>query len=451
MRIGRLHATYGAGADPAALDPVLHRVATTGLADALQREPLPAAWAVCVRELRVPVHLDDPRAPLGSLARTWASLILAALRTQVEASDGAVDGDAVVVYRSEVEALADLVRGVAAGDTRRAWAWRQVGLVSSRTTPGRAEVAVALGERPALVLAVLAAVSVADRAAALDGAGWVHVARRVAALLDSPVPGSATAGATSRSGTGARFDRVDNGRADRLAPLVRRARRALPRPAWDVVGAGGPGVTDADRAALAELALLLVEPAAARDAALVAAVAAPEAPPAAAPAVTDQPEPEPIPPEAPTATEETEPLTTAWGGVLYLVHAVTALDLPADDPDVLAWALAEATGAPDDDPVVAVTAGLREPRPRRLAESEAEQASAHADALRAWTLARLEEEDDADLTWVWRRPAVLDVRRGWTEAEFRLADVDVRIRRAGLDLDPGFVWWLGSVVRFRHA
>ena len=200
------------------------------------------------------------------------------------------------------------------------------------------------------------------------------------------------------------------------------------------------------------LALLLVEPAGARDAALVAAVAAAEAPPIATPVVPEQPiEPEPIPPEAPTAIEEPEPLTTAWGGVLYLVHAVTTLDLPVDDPDVLAWALAEATGAPDDDPVVAVTAGLREPRPRRLTEPEAEQASAHADALRAWAVARLEEEDDADLTWVWRRHAVLDVRPGWTEAEFRLADVDVRIRRAGLDLDPGFVWWLGSVVRFRHA
>jgi hypothetical protein len=29
-----------------------------------------------------------------------------------------------------------------------------------------------------------------------------------------------------------------------------------------------------------------------------------------------------------------------------------------------------------------------------------------------------------------------------------LDDVDLDVRRAGLDGDPGWVWWLGQVVRF---
>ena len=30
-------------------------------------------------------------------------------------------------------------------------------------------------------------------------------------------------------------------------------------------------------------------------------------------------------------------------------------------------------------------------------------------------------------------------------------DVDIDVRIAGLDIDPGFVWWLGAVVGFRYV
>ena len=159
LEIGRLHARYGAGADPATLDPVLQRVAATGLAEALEREPLPVAWAVCVRALRVPVHLD-PDLPLATASRSWAALILETLRARLDVPpphDGPAGEQDVVVYRSELQAVLDLVRGVAAGDTRRAWAWRQVGLVAGGTTPGSVAVAVALGDRPDLVPAIVAA------------------------------------------------------------------------------------------------------------------------------------------------------------------------------------------------------------------------------------------------------------------------------------------------------
>lgn len=49
-----------------------------------------------------------------------------------------------------------------------------------------------------------------------------------------------------------------------------------------------------------------------------------------------------------------------------------------------------------------------------------------------------------------RRGARLLIDNGWLELVFELNDVDTNIRRAGLDLDPGFVPWLGKVVKIRY-
>lgn len=49
-----------------------------------------------------------------------------------------------------------------------------------------------------------------------------------------------------------------------------------------------------------------------------------------------------------------------------------------------------------------------------------------------------------------RRSARLFDECAWLELHFRLRDVDTDIRRAGLDLDPDFVPWLGKVVKFRY-
>src|SRR5262249_27148510 len=39
---------------------------------------------------------------------------------------------------------------------------------------------------------------------------------------------------------------------------------------------------------------------------------------------------------------------------------------------------------------------------------------------------------------------------GWIEVVLALAEVDVDVRVAGLDLDPGWVPWLGCVLRYRY-
>ena len=60
----------------------------------------------------------------------------------------------------------------------------------------------------------------------------------------------------------------------------------------------------------------------------------------------------------------------------------------------------------------------------------------------------------------WRGPALLsrllcrDARisadPGWIDVHFALRDVSVDLRRAALDLDPGFLPWLGVVLRYRY-
>lgn len=49
-----------------------------------------------------------------------------------------------------------------------------------------------------------------------------------------------------------------------------------------------------------------------------------------------------------------------------------------------------------------------------------------------------------------RRHARLLDDAGWLEVVFALRDVDTEVRRAGLDLDPDYVPWLGKVVKFRY-
>ncbi len=50
-----------------------------------------------------------------------------------------------------------------------------------------------------------------------------------------------------------------------------------------------------------------------------------------------------------------------------------------------------------------------------------------------------------------RRRGHVVLEPGWVEVHLRLEDVDLGVRRAGLDLDPGFVPWLGAVVVIRYA
>jgi hypothetical protein len=50
-----------------------------------------------------------------------------------------------------------------------------------------------------------------------------------------------------------------------------------------------------------------------------------------------------------------------------------------------------------------------------------------------------------------RRATTIVAEPGWIEAHLRLDEVDLAVRRAGIDRDPGFVPCLGMVVRFVYG
>jgi hypothetical protein len=61
------------------------------------------------------------------------------------------------------------------------------------------------------------------------------------------------------------------------------------------------------------------------------------------------------------------------------------------------------------------------------------------------------ESDSGLLSRVCTRRAVIVADPGWLEVRLDLSEVATDLRRGGLDLDPGWLPWLGAVVRFVYA
>lgn len=74
------------------------------------------------------------------------------------------------------------------------------------------------------------------------------------------------------------------------------------------------------------------------------------------------------------------------------------------------------------------------------------QAALFLTAARRW-LRRVARLGLADLVL---RPARLSVSATHVDVHFRLGDCDIRVRRVGLDLDPGWLPWFGRVVAFHY-
>ncbi|MFI8261859.1 hypothetical protein [Streptomyces sp. NPDC085665] len=206
----------------------------------------------------------------------------------------------------------------------------------------------------------------------------------------------------------------------------------------------------------------------------------PQGPPAAGPspagaegpAAAGTAAPGPVRPARPAPGPE-DGAGTGWAGLLFLLGAAPEAGLPdraLDEPALavrpLPWVLHAAArtlcGLAPEDPAALALAGLGPDRAAALLRAPAatprEQDA--VDALAAdWaraTAARLGEERYADdpfgaVRAVARRPGRITAETGWIEAVFAFADTDLAVRRAGLDLDPGWLGWLGAVVRYRYA
>lgn len=175
---------------------------------------------------------------------------------------------------------------------------------------------------------------------------------------------------------------------------------------------------------------------------------------------------------------------TRFGGLLFLIGVLEDLGLPAKmlyhealSKRSLRWTLQQLATAllplePHDAAALAF-AGLR---PEDAAPAAREEAPAleEAEAVRAFAarvvaglrerLARaalnaspesmhpdselLRLSDEELLQRVCRRRAEIVADPGWFDVLMSLEEVSIEVRRAGLDLDPGHVAWLGVAVRF---
>jgi hypothetical protein len=510
VTIETLHSRYrlpaSAAAQKARLDRVLGEAMNDYLELALARAGVPTDGEVCIRcvQSRARVRLSDPDSTLG------AKLGLAVAEAVREAA--AKHGFDVVAYRSRHHALLDLVAAAAAGELSRAWAWRQMGLWHAADNIDRAQAAGeamrALRLQPRAAAPVLAALaSSRDHAGALAAlvvrTGIDHWLALACAVL-----GAAASGANAQ----AVLESIDEPAAPETVSrrchviAARIAERSAIAHASLALARGTVAAAPPITTALAVLAIAEVEPAALCDRtgslrALVASVAeavcgpsiaqiaassgmanavhprelaAVGAPangrPAGAREATSVPGPSPI--------ADTRALArTASGGVLFFVKLADRLGLAAklqeQLPDralrvvlhQLAMMIAELR---PDDPAALAFAGLGpdasppshpdEP----LSEAERRVIDGMArDPLIAAVRQRLSLTPNAGgllalgdrelTTFLCSRPAEVAADPGWIEVRFSLDDVSTDIRRAGLDLDPGWVPWLGVVMRFIYV
>jgi hypothetical protein len=174
-------------------------------------------------------------------------------------------------------------------------------------------------------------------------------------------------------------------------------------------------------------------------------------------------------PDEPAADAEDrrDTATTDWAGLLFLLAAAGEAGVPDAllDDDALAgrtlrWALHRIglllVPAAADDPAVLCFAGLTpfDPPPAGEPATPAELAALdrHARRWAAVTLARLASQPGQhELLRLARRRAVILADPGWIEVQLELAEVDIEVRCAGLDIDPGWLPWLGVVLRYRYG
>jgi hypothetical protein len=130
-------------------------------------------------------------------------------------------------------------------------------------------------------------------------------------------------------------------------------------------------------------------------------------------------------------------------GLRWVLHqlgmALTGAD--AADPAVLAFAGLPPDASPPSAQETPATASER--------EAIAKTGAAITAAVRG--LLGGDDPDAALIAFVCRHPADIVAEPGWIEVRFPLDQVSTDLRRAGLDRDPGWVPWLGAVVRFVYA
>jgi hypothetical protein len=177
-----------------------------------------------------------------------------------------------------------------------------------------------------------------------------------------------------------------------------------------------------------------------------APVRVPEAPPHG---LDEEPAPEPRPRRAASETREPafEGEPTEHGGLWFLLPVLARLgieDAVAEHPDLelparILERVLQRLGASPFDAAWRVLAAEREPASLSVVEP-------WVTACRRWCRLRAR----IGLHDLVCRPALVSSTRTHLDVTMELRRADPRVRRAGLDVDPGWLPWLGKVVSFHY-
>jgi hypothetical protein len=435
----------------------------------IRRLPLRARWRV-----------DEADAQVG---RAWSSALDRAITEALARDDGNC-----VRYRHRREALADVIYRSALRDRSRQWAWQRMALIPRADLPPDEALRCALSEIerqpegawPVLMRLLGAEPATAAFTAALRALGGslvpqlLRLSPRSAAYLDlgAEPPSQMLASEavasdrTDPAWSAAALDLIHwaHSRAawaqrhrNALAPLlaaiawpasgvaaeVRRLRLNRARTAIDAEVRSTAGRDLPTRSSLVPTP------------ALAAAIAAPAQDPASAPAAIP---PEPMrPPELPALPTAAPPELpsaetghpTRWGGALFWLTRLGAAWLELEAPPELALLLREtalALGVPADDAVLAAFCGGELPD-GEAPPGVAETARAMVAGWAAWLQTAAPELPEPRVAAVCQRSGRLTMEPGWITLHLPFDAVDTAIRRLGLDLDPGWLPWLGCVVK----
>lgn len=448
--------------------------------DILDGAEIPDHEEICIRALtvRVPMRLG---ASDSALTRVWSEAISSAIAREIRES--AVQGidPPVVRYRSRSHAVLDLIGSVSSGERSRAWAWTQMGLLpQGPESEAPAIVVDALLVEPEKIISILGEVARSGRFGWLDATftardWWSLAAAALAAsgistaplrLLQTHLPGPARARAPIvarnsgifRSARGAREHDFARERGPMALAIlaVLEAEPGLmvydPPRGFEVVRA----VTD-----LWQRDADLVSESDSRRSQAYAGSSAADA--SARSGMLESP-------PAPTLAFEPPVAATEWAGLVFLLRLVDRLDLAAraiEDARFrrrsLRWVLHQLAQAlapvAADDPAGLAFAGLPPGSSRPDADldpPDAGELAAVVDLrgrIAAGLLEMLErpvDEEQATLAEITHREGRIEGGPGWIVVHLRLSSTVVEVRRTGLDLDPGFIPWLGVGLRFAY-
>jgi hypothetical protein len=434
---------------------------------------------VVLRHLQAGFTLQPAHSDLDNARRWGDSLALALQRVLLHAP-----AHGLLRFARKAQALQAFAGDLLHERTARDWAWQQLGWL-----PGRAGSAVTPAQRRQVLLRLLADPPDTGVPLLRSLLGTPEWPRLLALLSPSELQGLAASVLLVLAGDpAARFEAPTQVLAEEATfewsasglPLA-------PTPAQARQIARSCATADARLSALRLLTLLLDPPLARRGAAAVDerlqvcgllrqsaaprshAAPGPEATSAVQPGAPGPTPPVPRLPEAaaPPHTAQEIETRTAFGGLMLLAPLLPESGALALLEDQALWSGASlaftlhrlalqlhpmATHDPAALAFCGQAPGSEPPQPRQSLTAAQRQALALAvDALQQHLAERLPDGPAATrLQRLLLRPARIAADPGWIDVHFSLRDVSVELRRAALDLDPGFLPWLGLVLRYRY-